>query len=314
MRAPVPDLYRDRVKDRWRDILPQLGIPPEFLTGKHQPCPMCGGKDRARFTNHRGNGSFICTHCGSGDGVALVMQINNWDFKEAKRHIDLLIGASHVDRPKPQKSDAARRQDMNAMWRAAKPVTLADPVGRYLSRRCRLTEFPPCLRFAKRLRYWGDDAQWFPAMLAMVSDPDGKPAILHRTYLTDEGEKAPLDNPRRLMPGAVPKGSAIRLQPATDELGIAEGIETALSAAALSGVPVWATISTGIMAGWMPPAHVKKITIFGDCDNGYGGQATAYALAYRLIGLKLSVTVEVPGHCTTGYDWNDMHMRTPANT
>jgi hypothetical protein len=76
----MPEL-RDLARDRWHAILPQLGIRAEFLTGKHGPCPMCGGKDRWRFSNRNGEGGFICTHCGGGDGIRLVMLFRNVDFR-----------------------------------------------------------------------------------------------------------------------------------------------------------------------------------------------------------------------------------------
>ena len=42
-------------------------------------------------------------------------------------------------------------------------------------------------------------------MIAMVTGPDGAPSILHRTYLTNDGRKAPVIEPRRLMPGSIRK-------------------------------------------------------------------------------------------------------------
>ena len=75
--------------------------------------------------------------------------------------------------------------------------------------------------------------------------PDA-PSILHRTYLTADGSKASVISPRRLMSGTVAKGAAIRLAPAGEALGIAEGIETALSASALFGVPCWAAVNAGM--------------------------------------------------------------------
>ena len=39
----------DRARGRWAAILPQLGVSPSALTGKHGPCPLCGGRDRFRF-------------------------------------------------------------------------------------------------------------------------------------------------------------------------------------------------------------------------------------------------------------------------
>jgi putative DNA primase/helicase len=48
----------DRARGRWREILPQLGIDPRFLSNKQGPCPMCGGKTRFRFDDRDGSGSY----------------------------------------------------------------------------------------------------------------------------------------------------------------------------------------------------------------------------------------------------------------
>jgi phage/plasmid primase-like uncharacterized protein len=35
---------------RWPDLLAHFcGLTPDQLSDKHQPCPLCGGKDRYRF-------------------------------------------------------------------------------------------------------------------------------------------------------------------------------------------------------------------------------------------------------------------------
>ena len=131
---------------------------------------------------------------------------------------------------------------MNKLWRSSKAIETNDPVGRYLFRRIGLISFPSCLRTAYNVRYQSDCPSFHPAMIAMVTGPDGTPSTLHRTYLTDDGRKAAVREPRLLMPGIIAKGAAIRLAPAGDALGIAEGIETALSASALFGVPCWAAV------------------------------------------------------------------------
>ena len=142
---------------------------------------------------------------------------------------------------------------MNKLWRSSKAIEANDPVGRYLARRVGLISFPACLRTASNLRYQSDRPSFHPAMIAMVTGPDGAPSTLHRTYLTADGRKASVDAPRRMMPGTIAKGAAIRLATPRDALGIAEGIETALSASALFGVPCWAAVNAGILAEWQPP-------------------------------------------------------------
>ena len=73
--------------------------------------------------------------------------------------------------------------------------------------------------------------------------------MIHRTYLLDDGSgKAP---PGKKMLGAVGGGS-VRLSPLGDagHLGIAEGIETALAAQAIFGIPTWAALSADGLRRW----------------------------------------------------------------
>ena len=65
----------ERARGRWRDILPQLGIDSSFLKPNPYdkgPCPLCGGKDRFRFDDKEGSGSYFCNQCGPGVGIILI--------------------------------------------------------------------------------------------------------------------------------------------------------------------------------------------------------------------------------------------------
>lgn len=110
---------------------------------------------------------------------------------------------------------AARVQLMNNLWRGATPLAPGDLAHRYLSGRVALPpELPSCLRSTDRCP--APDGIHRPALLALVSDPDGDPASIHRTFLGSDG-KAEMDNPRALMPGTLPDGAAIRLFPVSGE-------------------------------------------------------------------------------------------------
>ena len=76
---------KDRALGKWQGILPALGVPSKALSNRHGPCPMCGGKDRFRFDDKGGRGTWICSKCGAGDGIELVKRIQNVEFKEAAR-------------------------------------------------------------------------------------------------------------------------------------------------------------------------------------------------------------------------------------
>ena len=70
-------------------------------------------------------------------------------------------------------------------------------------------------------------------------------------------------------------GPTIRLAPAAPTMGIAEGIETALSATKLFGVPVWSVMSDYGMATFEPPPEVQHLIIFADHDEHGAGQRAA---------------------------------------
>jgi putative DNA primase/helicase len=110
------------------------------------------------------------------------------------------------------------------------------------------------------------------------ADADGERAALHRTYLDQFGGKADVTSPRKMM-GSMPTGAAVRLIPHEDVLGIAEGIETALSASILFNVPCWASLTADLLQKWTPPANVTTVFVFGDNDSSSTGQAAAYSLA-----------------------------------
>ena len=300
MRTPLSE----RAKGRWAGLLPLVGVEARYLSNKQGPCPMCGGKTRFRFDDRDGRGTWICNHCGAGDGADLAMKVTGRDFRDLAERVDELLGSVPAQPTRPRASADTCRESLRRLWRETAPVVTGDPVSLYLASRVGLRDVPRCIRTVGRLRYHDEEPSWHPAMVAMVSGPDGVPATLHRTYLTQEGRKAPVEAPRRLMPGAIPEGAAIRLFEAGPVLGIAEGIETALAASSLFHVPTWAAVSSGMLAKWVPPETTREVVVFGDGDAKFGGQAAAYALAHRLALKGLQVRVEIPSR--PGTDWNDI--------
>lgn len=179
----------------------------------------------------------------------------------------------------------------------------------------------PRIRFVKKLACWEvPDGQnidgaakarlvgEFPAMLARLTNAEGKFITLHRTYLTADGSKAPVHSAKKLAAGAVENG-VIRLYPAGGVVCLAEGIETALSVHALTGLPAWSVVSLPGMKRFGPetiPDGVRTIRICGDNDRSYAGAAGAYELASRLRRSRpeLEVSVHIPQ--AAGTDWNDV--------
>jgi putative DNA primase/helicase len=286
----------ETARGRWHGILPQLGISPKLLRNRHGPCPMCGGKDRFRFDDREGKGTWICNQCGSGDGAELVKRVKGVEYKEAARMIEGAAGKAGVRQSWAPK--IATRDELNQLWKRAQPITPNSLVGRYLTHRC---GFIPNSNVLKEN---GNE------MLAIVSGhntDDRNGVTLHRTMIGFGN----VVQWRRLMPGKLPDNVAIRLSSFTSRLGIAEGIETALSASVLFNVPVWAAISAPLLKKWRPPEGVEKVIIFGDNDENYTGQEAAYSLA-RSLSNDVEVEVKIPS--IPGWDWNDVQRNNDGNS
>jgi phage/plasmid primase-like uncharacterized protein len=120
----------DRIKTwhltegRWPQILPALGIPSKALNGRHQPCLFCGGKDRARFTDHKGKGSYFCNQCGSYDGFRFLMKFHGWTFIETCRQIDTFLGKSAMGSMSPATYRQAARDDLYQIPKSTKDCAL----------------------------------------------------------------------------------------------------------------------------------------------------------------------------------------------
>jgi putative DNA primase/helicase len=101
----------ERARGRWQEILPQLGVDARFLCNKHGPCPICGGKDRFRFDDRDGSGSYYCNQCGPGPGLVLLRKLHGWDHRTACNEVDKIVDttapAPVVRGPKTSVSRAA---------------------------------------------------------------------------------------------------------------------------------------------------------------------------------------------------------------
>lgn len=307
LKAVAMPNYKDVARGKWPGILKQLGIEEKFLRNIHGPCPICQGRDRYRFDDKDGFGTYYCSHCGPGDGIKLVMLFKNLDFKNAAQQVEAAAGFVKQEKYDTKKTDEQKRKALNAVWAESVPVVRGDPVCEYLEGRgIVLSHIPPSLRFAPRLKYYRDDKTLYghyQGMLAIVTAPDGSGATIHRTYLSGK-QKADVPSPKKLMQGLPTKGAAIRLSPIAETIGVAEGIETALSASMLFGVPTWACVSANGVETFQPPEGVRRVVIFGDNDENYVGQSAAYKLACHLVRTGFEADVRI---CTEhGKDWADV--------
>jgi putative DNA primase/helicase len=289
---------RELAQGKWRAVLPLLGVSKDVLDGKHHPCPSTGqGEDRFRFADRNGSGNYFCD-CSDGTkgGLGLVMCCKGIGYAEAAKEVEAIVGRAEADPPREKRDP---RPALKRVQERLKPVGFT--VRRYLQDRG--LQVAPGLRQA-RLRYWDGPKSLgdFDCMVGKIVDANGKPQSFHVTYL-DGAAKANVPSSKKVMtPVETITGCAIRLYPAAVHIGIAEGIETAIAAHLLSGLPVWSVMNAHGIESFDPPAGVEQVTVFADHDETYTGQAAAFACAKRLARQGVAVDVRVPDRG----DWNDV--------
>lgn len=289
----------DRARGRWMEIWTGLfGIDPKVLDGKHHPCPGCGGEDRFRINPRRlEHGVWFCSGEAKG-GLDLCMHVTGQGFREVVTRIEELVGKSD----RPQRKERSMAENVMA---------LARPLRRslYLESRGIMGDLTGLFGI-EALDYFEDGKRvtTLPAIIAPLRR-DGRLVTVQATYLQG-GKKAPLRVPKKTLPGPYQtiNGATVQLGSWSDgdTLGFAEGVETSLSAAALHGHPVWATLSTAGMASATWPKGLKRAVVYADHDRNYAGHAAAWSLAHRLAKDGVEVEVKVPPK--PGTDWNDVLM------
>lgn len=310
------DEAKRRAHDRWTPILVALGVGEGILSGKNQPCPMCGGTDRFQYTDKYGEGNYHCRGCGAGGGFKLLQGVKGWTFGEVLKAVEEQAGV--IPPALVAKGNKTDSRDMRKLlqktWDEAEPVGYGNLAGRYLAGRgIQLEAVPRVLRFHPELPYFERENRknvlvgHFPCLIARVDDLAGKPVTIHRIYLDPDLDpstkgKAKVPEQKKAMSGM--KSAAIHLFRPTEELALAEGIETALAVHILTGLPVWSTLNAGNMEYILLPESVRKVHIFGDNDDTFAGQSAAHKLANRLVVReKRQVAVVLPKN--TG-DWLDV--------
>ena len=288
---------------KWHSILQQLGIDSAYLSGKHCPCPMCGGKDRFRFDNKQGNGNWICSNCGAGNGFNLVSRMRGIPVGDVLKMVEPLIYTASV-RATPKTDTANNYASAERFWKSTRKVMDGSPVWSYLTTRLNGFYASPAIREGHATHPNKDGRSYF-IMAAKISDMDGRGVSVHKTYLLTNGEAAGFNPNKLLMAGSIPPGSAIRLTEPAESMGIAEGIETAMSASILTGVKTWSAISASMLKQFQPPKICTFLTIFADNDVNFTGQSASYELARRLKMTNPEMRIEVRVPPQVG-DWNDV--------
>lgn len=237
----------------------------------------------------------ILFHCFAGCDQASVIEALK---REGTTPASLFSGPS-IGRSEDVMEGCASSRGALRIWRDASALK-ASPAKVYLEARG-ITASSSALRFHPQTPLGPKGrAQFLPAMIAAVSLDEG-PIAIHRTYLDlDKPRLALFERPKRAL-GAL-RSAAVRLfPPVQGALGLAEGIESALSARALTGVPCWATLGNERFALVSIPESVTELHLFVDWDAG-GDLAANRALRAHA---RQGRTIHVRRPSKRGTDWSD---------
>lgn len=240
------------------------------------------------------------------DGL-LVHSFAGDDWKHCRDHVMAALGLHHA-RPEqlpPRRqntplagADKSRTDGAMQLWRETRPIagTLAE---RYLTSRGIIlpADIDHVIRFHPSCPF-GKGAQ-HPCMVALFRHiHTDAPVAVHRTALSADGKK--ID--RKWLGNC--RNAAIKLSPHADVtlgLGVAEGIETALSVMQAGWQPVWALGSAGAIARFPVLGGIESLTIFADHDPPGIAAASACAERWQADGREAHIAYPQTFH----FDFND---------
>lgn len=323
---------KQRAAGKWPDILFALGIDRKYLKKKHGPCPICGGKDRFRFDDRNNGGSFYCGGCGPGDAFTLLQRAKGMTAAESLKAVAQFLPDGcprclpgepvikkvsstpvQIWQQRETEHNHKEREKALAIWDASRNLWFDDLVMTYLTktRGIPLINPPDDIRIHPCLEYWKSSEGetptligTFPAMVAAARNSRGNITGVHITYLTEDSRKLSderTERKARKQRGTI-KGAAVRLMPASHELMIAEGIETALAASILLGKPCWSVLSSTNIQNFRIPEGVKKLTLCVDSDDA------GYKAAEKAMGKIQPVNrckIQAVAWSGKGNDFND---------
>lgn len=284
---------------RWPQLLPALGI-NVAPHGHHSACPVCGGKDRFRFDNQAGRGTWICNHCGAGDGLNLVAKTLDITTKEAAVKVAEILGeaeplAVHHDESAVQQQKDDARQKAAVLAKMLVNAARKASGNAYLEKKGWADKEVLTLQ-GNGLRVGGVD---FAAgdLVIPLYDLSGK--LVNAQLINGSGEK-------RMLAGGQVTGAAHHFEGKDSPvIWMAEGYATGLTIHALTGETVYVAMSANNfphLAECLREKYPDAVLLMAaDNDRDGTGQKKAKEAANLVNG-------EVVLPLIAG-DWNDVFMQ-----
>lgn len=311
------DDVRRAAQGRWPAVLLALGVGADYLRDKHGPCPSCGGKDRFRFDDKDGRGTYICNNCGPGDGFALLSLVHGWDAKDCLRHVAGQLGMADGStsprlpalRREPAGADPQQQADKQAKAEAAAQTARklwesasAPPFEHdYLKAR----GIPPV---GVRLLAGNNG----PTLLVPLYDVEGRLRSVQRIFKGEGGDGVEKWEKPHLK-GGQKAGCFLMLGEPAARVLVCEGYATGVSLHVSTGAAVAVAFDAGglqrvsaLLRERFPAAEVV-IAADNDAFKADNPGLTAARKAAKKTGVRVVFPV-FADHQGRLKDWNDLHQ------
>ncbi|UXT20413.1 DNA primase [Agrobacterium tumefaciens] len=230
------------------------------------------------------------------------------DFKDVAEEAQRFLSLPHPEPEEGRRHDAVRPASSGSPGASRRLFAMSQPVGGTLAetyfrnRGITALHGTAALRFHPRCYYRPDEhssTEIWPALVASVTDLNGRQTGAHRTWLDPGGrDKAPVDTPRRAMGDLL--GHGVRFGIAGEVLVAGEGIETVLSPRmVLLHMPALAALSAAHLAAILFPVSLRRLYVLRDRDPA-GDKARD-----SLIARATSVGIEAVGLSPVRGDFNE---------
>lgn len=292
--SPIDIALRD-YQGRWREILENYGA--RLPAGRHHgPCPICGGKDRFRFDDKDGLGTWFCNQCGSAGGLKLLsLYIGKSTIDTAKE----LVG----DKPKsiapkrqfkPRDDSAIRKMNHEQAKKGAQSLLDSAVVAThpYMDKKGLTGEW-----LVNGEPIMGREAVIDIGQLLLVpAYRDGE--LINMQKIKTDGEKRPIT-------GGDMEGVYHKIDGKVKMIAIVEGFATGVTVNKMTGATTYCAFNTGNLTEvgkFVKSQHPKsKIVFFADRDEHKAGQKYADNAAVPIGGI-VALSPELG-------DWDDYRQK-----
>jgi hypothetical protein len=279
--------------DRPRNLDEEGRAVVERLGGRWTPaggiCRCPAHDDRSPSLSVRPGRSRLLLHCFAGCAPSDILRL--------LQTAGVVGPGPNARSDNPAQPRGSYRAAAHRLWIESRPIarTIAEE---YLLGRGVMTASPQ-LRYHPRTPFGPSPPCYRPALIAAIRDESGLVAIQRTALHPRPGGLPPVAGDKRGL-GRFGAGS-VRIGGAAAIIGLAEGIETALSASALFGIPCWATLGTERFGRVALPGQVEQLHLFLDHD---AGGRRGEQLAREAFASLRHVEAHFPPR--PGQDWNDV--------